>query len=700
MDTQFISLSSFMAGKSKSEQTFLSRVVKRDMNEDGSDKGIVRRMQNETCQKCHAEFQKKFPNQPFQIKCRGIYNEEFFAEKKAQMEARGDTTSLEQIRENYDPAYWGERHMVVKDETGTYVPFVPRWYQRESLSCTAKTKVDRWGRGLGKTQNGVCEELHLALTRKNLEIGIICPQQIQSEQWYTEILAQIENSPSLNDVLAGQKQSPYFLLRFNNGSLIKIFTAGSGSGKKGGSVRGQMHLRRIRLDEQDYLAEDDYDAIQPLTERFKDLTFHGSSTPTGLRQTFYRMCMQDPDVREFYHPIMDHPDWSEEMKERCMRKARTTARYQHEYLAEFSSPAAGVFKSVFIDKSLDFHRFAKEVYDPSKRHILGVDWNGEGTGTRLYVVQFDPATRRRKTVDHSVVDEPDSTTVKSIAEIRRLNKKWMCDHVYIDAGYGASQDELIRLEGKIAGKFDPQTLKLKNIHKIDFGGSLEFNKLVPNREPGEKKTKKSIKDDEESRRTKPFMVEGTVMAFEQELVDLSHEDDTLLIEQMRGYRVKTWSSHGMPASYQTDADSKDHDLDAFMLAMLGIEIEYGLYQTTEAVRHLAQFAYATGFGTGISIGQPRGDLPPRPGSHAEMLRTSLREKAGIPSREIKTERNSGPNIAFTGRNMAYVVPGSFHSQSASRVPSRTAFLRAALPGRQQYGASPFNTIGQGLIFNR
>jgi hypothetical protein len=712
MDSQFIPLTSLLAQKPQSEQIFLSRVVKRDLNPDGTDKGIVRRMQNEMCIRCHEEYQKKFPGQPFQIKCRGVYDEDFFLWKKQQMENLGEPMSLEEIREIYDPAYWGEKYLVVKSSDNDYVPFKPRWFQAESLRCTAPRKVDRWGRGMGKTMDGVCEELHLSLTRKQLETMIVCPQQTQAEQWYIEILAQIENSPSLGDVLASQKQSPYYLLRFNNGSIIKIFTAGSGSGKKGGSMRGQ-NPRRIRVDEQDFLAEADYDAIMPLLRRFKELTFHGSSTPTGLRGMYYRMCKLFPDYREFFHPITDHPDWSEEMKEACVREAKTTERYLHEFLAEFGSPSAGVFKNIFIDRSLYAHQLAKDPWDPSKRHIMGVDWNGEGTGTRIYVVQYDPETRHRKTVDRSVVDEPDSTTVKSIAEIKRLNKKWMCDHIYIDAGFGASQDELIRLEGKMAGKADVQTSKLKNIHKIDFGGSLEFNKLVPNREPGEKKKKSDKDQDEEKRRTKPFMVEGAVMAFEQEIVELSTEDDKLLIEQMRGYRVKTWSSHGIPASYETDAESGDHDLDAFMLAMLGIEIEYGLYHTVESVRRLAQIVHVASWGAGGGLPtaaparKPTSEVaagpPPSPEQQSENLRQALRDRAGIPSRVQQLSRGA-PRVAYSGRGMAYVTPGSNPQQSGGRIPSRTDFLRARPPqigsGGTRYGASPFNTVGAGLVFNR
>jgi hypothetical protein len=408
------------------------------------------------------------------------------------------------------------------------------------------------------------------------------------------------------------------------------------------------------------------------------------------------MCRIFPDYREFYHPILDHPEWSEAMREACMREAKTTERYQHEYLAEFGSPTAGVYKGIFIDRVSDFHLHRDMKWDPSKHYVMGVDWNGEGTGTRIYIVEYDSATRKRRTVDRAVVDEEDATTVRSIAEIKRLNKKWMCDHIYVDAGFGASQDELIKLEGQMAGKGDAQTYKLKNIHKIDFGGSLTFNKLVPNREPGEKKTKESIKEDEEKRRTKPFMVEGAVMALEQELIELSIDDDKILIDQMRGYRVKTWSAHGMPASYETDSDTGDHDHDAWVLAMLGIEINYGLYHTAESVRRLSQIFHVASWGAGpVAVAAADPMLSDESAVLEDPNRRAMRNRAGIPSRAIQSPRPAS-RVVYGGRGMAYVARDAGGKQ-VGRVPSRTAFFQQA---NLKIPSSPFNSIATGLVFGK
>jgi hypothetical protein len=704
MSTNFVTLQQLLQGMSAEEQDFLKNAIKRDQNPDGTDKGIVRQMQNDICKKCHADYKIKFPGRSFNVKCHGINDQQRFEEKQAQMKELGEEMTLDEIRDIYDPAHWARKHIVVKTGEGDYIPIPLRWYQVEALSCTSPRKVDRWARGMGKSSTGICEELHMALTRKKLEIMIVCPQQTQAEMWYMDILSQLENSPALEGVLAQQKQSPYYLLRFNNGSIIKIFTAGSGSGKKGGAMRGQ-NPRRIRLDEQDYLAEGDYDAIMPLLRRFKELTFHGSSTPTGLRGMYYKMCREFDQYKEFFYPITDHPDWSEENRETYMLEAKTMDRFIHEFLAEFGDPAAGVFKSLFIDKSLGFFHHKDVRPDPAKRYVMGIDWNGKGTGTRIYVVEYDTNTRRRRCVDRCVVDDPSATTSISISEVVRLNKKWMCDHIYIDAGFGFAQDELLRGAG-VVGKQegDLQTFKLKNIKVIDFGGSLEFNKLVPNREIGEKKVKTD--EDEIKRRTKPFMVEGTVMAFEQELVDLSADDDKLLESQMRGYRVKTWSSHGIPASYETDAESGDHDLDAFMLAMLGIEIEYGLFRTKEAVRRLAQIVHVSGWGLGSSSAVKSPSLP---------ANSPIAPPAEVDPKSIANARNgvqkrsmppSAPSVQgrvlHNGRGAMMVSPGQnvrSATGSAGRVPTRTGGMTASRFGGSTVGMSPFQGVGQGIRFN-
>lgn len=534
------------------------------------------------------------------------------------------------------------------------------------------------------TSCGVIEELHKAITQKNYEILVVCPADSQSEKWYTEIDLQLQNSPTLKNAVASQKQQPFKVFRFKNGSQIAIFTAGSASGRGANSIRSQSP-RRIRLEEQDYLAEGDYEAIDPLINRYKNSEFHGSSTPTGDRGKFWQMCLKFPRYREFYFPINAHPDFNAEYETTCRQEAKTEERYRHEYLAEFSDPSQGVFKSQHVDAAsiryIDPSRPSLKGYDtcryqPSWRYFMGVDWNGKGTGTRIRVIGFDPETKIRKCVAKLTIDKPGFTTVDSITSIIEMNKQWNCEEIYIDAGFGFAQDELIRLEGTKSK--DKSTQKLKDVHVVDFGADLTYNRLVPKRDmdiPKDRTTKyiPEKEDSEVKRRTKPFMVEGAVMAFEHRLVEFSDED-LILDEQLRAYRIKSYSAHGWANTYEVDGDCGDHDLDAFMLALLAIEQKYGLFASRENYRKLAAFSHISGWGVPSA--------PAAPVTREAVTPTEQKlDRAGIPSRTKQPSDNNEKNrLMFVIKN--YTRPGgimapirSSMAESKGKVPSRTSAFK-------------------------
>jgi hypothetical protein len=665
---------------------FFSEVIKNNTNPDGTekDKNLLARMQHPTCLKCHQQYKLKYPEKPFQVSCKGIYTEKDFTAREAAFrkkfpEEEYTDEDAANDRAVYDVVFWASRNIVVKDDTGNLIPFSARWYQEETLSCTARHKIDRWGRGLGKTICGVIEELHKALTRKNLDTLIVCPADSQSEKWYTEIEFQLNHSPTLKGLKVKQKQQPFKVFKFiGSGSTIAIFTAGSSSGRGANSIRSQDPWR-VRLDEQDYLNENDYKAIDPLIVRHEPVSeFHGSSTPTGDRSRFWQMCTQMSSYREFYFPITVHPRWSEDLELLYRQQAKTEDVYRHEYLAEFSDPTSGVFKSIHIDaaKSI-YHSTAMpslrgydcEVYQPAWRYFMGVDWNGKGTGTRIRVVGYNPETKIRRCVDRATIDKLGVTTMDSIQAIIDMNKKWHCEDIFVDAGFGFAQDELIRLAGTVGT--DRDTQKLKDIHTIDFGAQLIFNRLVSKRN-ADKQTRylPDPKDDELKRMTKPFMVEGAVLIFEQRLIQFSN-DDLLLEEQLRAYRVKTYSNHGYANTYEVDGDCGDHDLDAFMLALMAVEQKYGLFIAKESYRRMATFGFVPGWGVPSPIVSTTE-------KSANIMDQKL-ERAGVPSRQMPQTKNDEYRIAYLTRNgsgkpSGMIVP-TRRGNKSTPVPSRTSAFK-------------------------
>lgn len=676
------------------DKIFYSEVIKNNTNEIGiaKDKNLLARLQHPTCLKCQETYKQKHPGKSFLISCQGIYTDrDFSARERAFRKVYPDEEYTDEDRdadrEIYDVVFWAQRNIVVKDDSGDLIPFEARWYQEETLRCTARHKVDRWGRGLGKTICGVIEELHKALTKKNLAILIVCPADSQSEKWYTEIEFQLNNSPAFRGIKVHQKQQPFKIFVFSNGSTISIFTAGSSSGRGANSIRSQDPWR-VRLDEQDYLNENDYKAIDPLIVRHEPVSeFHGSSTPTGERSRYWQMCTQMPSYREFYFPITVHPRWSDEMEIMYRQQAKTDDVYRHEYLAEFSDPASGVFKGPHVDIAKAIYKnpnvpsakgYDCESYKPEIRYFVGVDWNGKGTGTRIRVVGYDPKTRVRRVVAAQTVDKAGYTTQDSIAALVDICKVWHPEDIYIDAGFGFAQDEILKMVG--VSSSDKDTQRLKDIKTVDFGAQLKFNRLVSNRDI-DKNTRylPDPKDEELKRPTKPFMVEGAVMVFEHRLIQFS-DIDSVLESQLRAYRVKTYSSHGYANTYETDQSVGDHDLDAFMLALMAIEQKYGMFATKESYRRMASFSFVPGWG--VPVTESKITETPKNTIEKKM------ERAGVPSRSTPDDQEKF-RLAYTMRNGSGKPSGIITpvrrggQQSASQVPSRTSMFKKG-PSRGRF----------------
>lgn len=640
-----------------------------DAGDPETDPGCIERMlKNPVCRKCHDDFAKKYPDQPFKIRCEGIWEDDEIREIAEEAEM-----SFEEAKEIKNPVFWASRHIKLTDDEGQKVFFAARWYQDEILRCTAYRKVDRTGRGMGKTTMGIIEELHKVTTKRNFEILVVTPAKAQAQKWFSDIKDHINADDDLRDALAGTpKQAPYFELKFKNGSNIRIFCTGASSGKHGDNLRTQTP-RRTRMDEQDYLGEEDYKAIQPFFRRYRNSEVHGSSTPTGARGMYYKMCKKLQDYKEFHFPITGHPDWSPEMEEACRAEARTELVFMHEYMAEFGELAAGVFKPEYIDASLKDYRYADCTRSKNDKwkYFIGVDWNGQGTGTKIRVVGYNPETHIRRIADSITIDK---TVMASLDGIRQANRKWKPEEIYIDAGFGYVQDELLKLIGQNAEDDDDK--RLLDIKKIDFGANIQTNKLVPMRDKV-----MYVKDEENEleRRTKPFLVEGLQMVVEGGLFEFS-KYDTLLEEQMRAYRVKNYSQHGWANTYEAGKNNEigDHDLDATMLACLGIELNYGLFY-----EHRRKIEFASGFVHIPGVGSPSAESAPEMPA-PEVAKLARMNAANIPSRQVSTKDQSQleSRVAWFNGRQAFVAPPQPGSGAFARgnwgnagLGSRTAIFR-------------------------
>jgi hypothetical protein len=247
------------------------------------------------------------------------------------------------------------------------------------------------------------------------------------------------------------------------------------------------------------------------------------------------------------------------------------------------------------------------------------------------VVEYDKATHRIRVVLTETIDTPRTTTQDSLQAIVRLNRYFHCEDVYIDYGFGNAQDELLRKIGEESK--DPDDKRLVDLRVIDSGANLTLNRLVPQR--GIDGKKPDPKDEDLERRTKPFMVDGAVMTFEHELIEFS-DQDTVLDDQLRAYRVNHYSSHGYANTYTTEGKIGDHDLDAFILALLAVEMRYGIFRTEKDVLRLASVLHVGGFG----IGETQDLAPHQAPIEAKPFSERRREAAGVPSRSGSSSSSS------------------------------------------------------------
>ena len=109
-----------------------------------------------------------------------------------------------------------------------------QFYQREILLCTAKMKVVRCGRRMGKTEYIIIESLHTAINEPGTKILIIGPFQNLIDEIFERLQSVLSNENSIYKNKFKRKRKPNKFV-FDNGSSITGFTTGN----SGDSIRGQ-----------------------------------------------------------------------------------------------------------------------------------------------------------------------------------------------------------------------------------------------------------------------------------------------------------------------------------------------------------------------------------------------------------------------------------------------------------------------------
>lgn len=261
------------------------------------------------------------------------------AEKKIQLTDE-DQYFLKLIN---DPVFWAEATLHDPRPGHADKPLHLREYQKEVLRDQSLRKACRMGRRIGKTTTMVIHILWYAFTHEDSRQLISTPYDNQIQVIFDMILSFFNNTPGLSGSIKEKTKTPA-RIKLTNNAIISGFTAGTKSGSKGGSMRGQA-ADWIYLDEVDYMDDAAFQAITAVAIERPDIGIWVSSTPTGRRGMFWKICsgkitrtIYDKDDvavgtesvwKEFYHPSMDNPSWNKAMEEE-FRGMYDEETYKHE----------------------------------------------------------------------------------------------------------------------------------------------------------------------------------------------------------------------------------------------------------------------------------------------------------------------------------------------------------------------------------
>lgn len=433
----------------------------------------------------------------------------------------------------------------------------PRWYQVAPLRCSARKKVFRMGRQIGKTEILAILALYNIATKANFRVVILCPYQDQVDLIFERLRNFMLKSELLSDpgFRIRDKMNPHEIVFQHEGGRSSVIgiTAGIRTGQKGDKARGQTPDLLI-IDEADMIDDESLEAILAmLTGRGDGAQMVISSTPTGRRGLYHKWCTNKKmDFKEFYFPSKVSPHWTPEM-ELFYRESYSENGYAHEFLADFGEMEVGVFQHRFIEESLQVYSVRDTRPQPGMIHSMGVDWNRRGKGVHIIITAYNPVSQDFKVVLKDIVDASEFVQIKAIRRIADLNNIWKPEYIYVDHGDGDTQIEAL----KTYGMEHPDTGLHRKLVGVDFG-----SKVVVRDPLTHGFVKKPVK---------PFMVDLCVRRVEMGMCIMPKSEDNKngLVGQMRDYTVIRYGRDGQ----KIYKDEDEHTLIAWMLSIYGIIME-------------------------------------------------------------------------------------------------------------------------------
>ena len=422
----------------------------------------------------------------------------------------------------------------------------------------------------GKSYAIIMELMYkIALAEKPLSILVAAPMVTMIDE-ISQVFMELSNLIDIPNFIQSKKSSPILEITFFNGSILKGITAAD----DGKSARGKK-ADVIWIDEVDFVPTKALDAIRAIQLDNPNVELIYTSTPIGEGNLFN--FANQKITKEFHYPTFTRPDYTDEMH--SSTEALSAIAYAQEILAIYGLDEAGVFPIRFIDMAYD--HYIKDCYNEDfvlnnrDRFILiiGVDWNHDNNGTRIVVLGHDRVYSKFFIVEKQRISKIKMTQTLAVQTIVDLNRKYNCDHIICDEGFGIAQVSMLRLKGEEQyGKVPPNhpDIKLVDTVAVSFGSTLEITDPVKHQ---------TIK-----KNTKQYIVENAQKVLENNQLALDDLKDDEVILQMKNYHI---ARTGLRGNIYKPKDKKigDHDLDALMLALYGFDMFYGAFIKPTLVEH-------------------------------------------------------------------------------------------------------------------
>lgn len=469
---------------------------------------------------------------------------------------------LDLIDQMFNPYGWAKAN--IKSSV-----FRDRWYQEQMTRCTAVNTIYRCGRRSGKSFGLAVKALHRMFMNGGVRILMLAPAETQVKE-FDEILQSLiygfkEDFSQPGAFLSESRKKPYYEQNYSNGSRFRGLIAAN----EGKTVRGQA-ADIIILDEIDYISPDALAAVVAIMLDNPNVELWVASTPAGKKELYK---YEETGTYKIWHfPSFVIPHYSDSLDKEMRSKYGDGLNYIHEVLAEYGESEQGVFQSYFIDQCREDSKLLEDKRDTVLKYrdryiiILGVDWNDDKVGTRLVSVAFDRIDIKFFIVDAETVSREGWTQVDATNKLIEKNRKFNYDKIYLDEGFGVSTIQFIKKYaidkyGKTKpGDLDYADLQLANVVGINFSSNIELNDY---------ETNQIIKKD-----MKSYIVETSVRYLERLAYRFDDKYDKDLITQMNNYIIARRTPTGKAVYAAHDPEIGDHDLDAFMLAILGFNLEY------------------------------------------------------------------------------------------------------------------------------